>query len=261
MTCRRGCVRQERSEVIHKGKDGIVGRIYGFAGALVARAEVALRIVGDCRRRDLWCNFALPWPLGAMRRNKHPGSSQRIPPPMRGLTFRFHAYSPGHCKALGAETRGFANYATCAAPRYERKFFPLTCSAARKISRAFRPRAMQSCNLLLACIRELVKTSKAGACKCTDGRFRNTLGERRLFRGGLGLFRHLNSLSLIRKFKAAVRRPVARCRPSRGWIRQLPRIHSALRRWLVRGRQLGQEPLGKFAAVAIQQFRDASRFG
>jgi hypothetical protein len=64
----------------------------------IPRAQIALRIVRDARGRGLLPHFALPRPLGAMRRNQHPRLPQRIPAPMRRLTLQVHACSRIDCK-------------------------------------------------------------------------------------------------------------------------------------------------------------------
>src|ERR1035437_3635960 len=65
----------------------------GNARAGVAGAEIALRVVLWLNGRCFGLHLALPGPFGAVRRDQHPLSSERVPAPMRVLLPIEHSIS------------------------------------------------------------------------------------------------------------------------------------------------------------------------
>ena len=66
-------IRPERGEIVIENEGGCVARIACAAGALIAGAQVALRVEysGCAAQRGIF-HLALPGPLGAMRRYEYP---------------------------------------------------------------------------------------------------------------------------------------------------------------------------------------------
>src|SRR5579862_8986059 len=62
----------EGCEVVLEDERGRILGIAHTAGTSVARAKIALRIVGGLRRNGLLGHFSLPWARSAMGRDQHP---------------------------------------------------------------------------------------------------------------------------------------------------------------------------------------------
>ena len=83
---------QGREVVVEDEGVGVVG-IAVAVRAPVARAEVAVRVVGERRRCRRPLGLADPRPLVAVRRDQHPFAGQRVEPTMRDALGRQHRLS------------------------------------------------------------------------------------------------------------------------------------------------------------------------